>query len=196
MVAADYLIRLFESPSRYTNTYSDGQLNDGFWLILDPGASSHFFSLLHDTVPLEKRLRGIGAIFNVFTELFAKRCTQHLSHLAEPGASPLNSICYMWWDVCPIPGGQSESGSAETLDAARNVMEKTLYIENDTCRESALHGLGHLTQHERYASRYSRLTQSERCPSQKIIDKFLKIVSGIRPELIKYAECARDGDVR
>ena len=35
--------------------------------------------------------------------LFAPRCSAHLSHLdrGEMIAGPLNTLCYMWWDILP-----------------------------------------------------------------------------------------------
>jgi len=182
-IAAHFLNQLFESPALYLDQYSDGQLNQGLQLIIDPGISSHFFALLDDRVPADKRIRGMRATYNIFSSIFAHRCTAHLGHRNEMGDSPLNTLCYMWWDICPFNGGRKEVGALPVSEAAKTAMEKTLYIDHDACRESALHGLGHLA-----------LYQERECSD--IIDRFLNTASGLRPQLAEYAKCARKGCVQ
>jgi hypothetical protein len=119
---------------------------------------------------------------NLFEECFAKRCTPHLSHLDEPGVSPLNGACYMWWDILPI-GAQPDNADQMGLDhEILNAMESTLRLDSVACQESALHGLGHWQR-----SYPQRVTE--------IIDLFLQRQQGLREELRTYAMSAARGCV-
>ena len=114
------------------------------------------------------------------------RCTPHLSHLdgrrtdpLEQGASPLNSACYMWWDILPIHGCPDIPERAEFDAEVLVVLQRLLAIPHDACRESALHGLGHWT------IDYSKVPF--------IIDDFLSHTPNLRPELVAYARSAKTG---
>lgn len=104
-------------------------------------------SLIEPGVAWPERQRGIRAIAALFTRLFARRCSNHLSHFDEKGASPLNSACYMWWDLFPT-WGQPEDPVEAKLDAELlAVMSQILAIDSLPCQESELHGLGHWHMH-------------------------------------------------
>jgi len=94
-------------------------------------------------VPWPARQRCIYSIHQLYEGCFAKRCTPHLSHLDEPGASPLNLVCYIWWDIIPISGRPEDPARKEFDQDILRVMEWTLQLDSIPCRESALHGLGH-----------------------------------------------------
>ena len=116
----------------------------------------------------------------LYAGLFAAACTNHLGHLdagPEP-AAPLNSSCYMWWDLFPTWGG----GQPDVDDAILGVLARTLRIESEACREGALHGLGHW-----------RLNYPARVGGT--IDAWLAASPRISPELRRYAASARAGCV-
>jgi hypothetical protein len=170
-----YVTDAFERPLDLLGGYSDEELQGGLWFLLGD------YGVLHpatdDLLPLADRLRAVRSVGTLFSELMTARCTPTLSHLDEPG-SPLNSPCYMWWDLWlpgrsgPIPG------------TCLDVMEATLALDHDACRESALHGLGHFR---------SEGALAERC--ERILDRFLRGRRTLRPELALYAEAARAGCV-
>jgi len=62
-------------------------------------------------------------------------------------------------------------------------MEAALYLPNDACVESGLHGLGH------------RFHQ-DKARAPEIIDKFLSKTKSLRPELRQYALNAKTGRIR
>ncbi|HEU5330793.1 MAG TPA: hypothetical protein VFU78_22060, partial [Thermomicrobiales bacterium] len=69
------------------------------------------------------------------------------------------------------------------LDAAcLDVMRQTLALDNDACRENALHGLGHWLPY--YPA-----------PVEQIIADFLARTPTLRPELLAYARRAQRGAV-
>lgn len=184
---AVYLARLFADPLPAVGRYSDSQLNQGFWFLnsaVPPCAVSRLFS---GSASWPVRRAAIRAIGDLYEKLFAVRCTPHLSWINEPGGSPLNEACYMWWDSLPAATcarlRTEEPRAAETDAVVLDVLRRTLALDSVACQEAALHGLGHRRQH--YPAEV-----------EAIIDDFLGCGSGLRPELVEYARRARVGYVQ
>jgi hypothetical protein len=178
-LTVSYMTRLFENAPLLCKRYSDAKLGQGFWFLTSNACSSHMFALLDDRVPLASRLACINSIHMLFERFFAPNCSSHLSHLDEPGVKALNAPVYMWWDIIPIGAHYAD----KQIDAAiLDVMVRTLTLESDACRESALHGLGHWQRH------YPELVTTH-------IDDFLENQPRLRPELRQYALSARAGCV-
>ena len=184
-LAADtvqFLTRAFENAAVLFQPYSDAQLNQGLWFLASNACSNHMFALMDSGVPWAARQRCVRSIHNLFQDCFARRSTPHLSHLDESGTSPLNLVCYMWWDIIPI-GPQPNDPSRSDLDREiLGVMESTLQLDSIACQESALHGLGHW--HYGYPSRVG-----------EVIQAFLQSHEGLRAELRTYAASAYRGCV-
>ena len=177
-----FMTRLFENAGFILQPYTDAQLNQGLWFLTDNACSSHMFALLDSSVPWADRRRCIRSIHHLFEQCFAERCTQHLSHLDEPGASPLNLVCYMWWDILPIGPQPDDPGRSDLDREILGVMESTLRLNSIACQESALHGLGHWQQY------YPRQVTG-------IIDAFLRSHKDLCEELRSYAMNAYRGCV-
>jgi len=94
---------------------------------------------------------------------------------------PVNSVCYMWWDLLPF-GGSADPLRAEFDRAVLEVLERTLGLDSTPCREGALHGLGH----------WQPAHPEE---VMRIVDAW---VERARPEgaLLSYARAARLGRVQ
>jgi hypothetical protein len=183
-VTVSYLTRLFENPVASLSAYSDSQLSQGLYYIVSNNVSDHMFALRDGRVPLPERLKGLEAMFIVFDELFASRCSANLCYLSEEDkgvANPLDGICYMWWDILPIHGVTAGRDTLATADTILDVITRILALDSD--RESALHGLGHW-----YYYDPTKITG--------IVDKFLASHRQIRPELFTYARRARKGHVQ
>jgi hypothetical protein len=177
-----HLTELFEEPESALAPYSDAQIGQGLWYLVDDSCSNYMCSLTEAKVDWLPRRRGIRAIGSLFTRLFASRCSEHLSHRDEKGAAPLNGLCYMWWDLFPAHGRPADSVSVQLDTEVLAVMERTLALPSTACQESALHGLGH------WQRRYPRVVQ-------EAVDHFLVRAGDLRSELRRYALCARVGNV-
>ena len=94
-------------------------------------------------VPTKERIHCAEAVGSLFGQLFAPRCSPHLSHLSETSTGPLNYVCYMWWDEFPSIASAGDSDLPMLHDAALRTMERILLLSSLACQESALHGLGH-----------------------------------------------------
>jgi hypothetical protein len=210
--AVAYLTRLFGESRALLGRYPEAQIDKGLWFLA--GESGHLGPLLGPGAAWEARRRGLLAMEQLYAGLFAAACTNHLGHLdAGPeSAAPLNSSCYMWWDLFPTWGGaggqayereegwgtsrqarrRSARGGADRPDAdsavqtvdeaVLTVLSRTLRIESEPCREGALHGLGHW--HRSYPERVAGT-----------IDAWLAGSPRISPELRRYANSARAGCV-
>jgi hypothetical protein len=177
-----YLTQLFTDPAPILAPYSDAQLNQGLWYLVSNSCSNYMFTLLEPEVAWPARKAGLCAITKLFTQLFANRCSPHLSHLDERGANPLNRVCYMWWDLFPT-WGHPESPTEALVDAELlMVMQSVLALDALACQESALHGLGHW--HLNYPAE-----------AEEAIDVFLKRQPRLDPRLRQYAFSARRGCV-
>jgi hypothetical protein len=137
------MTRLFEHAAELLQPYSDAQLNQGLWFLASNACSSHMFALMNESLLWSARRRCILSIHQLYEQCFARRCSSHLSHIDEPGANPLNMVCYMWWDIIPLYGKPDDPAHREMDEAILQVMESTLQLDSIACRESALHGLGH-----------------------------------------------------
>jgi len=138
-----FLTQAFENSAELFQLYSDAQLNQGLWFLVSNACSSHMFALMDVSVPWTERQRCLASFHQLYEQCFARRCTPHLSHIDEPGAGPLNMVCYMWWDIIPIAGKPGDPMRSAFDHEILRVMESTLQLDSIPCRESALHGLGH-----------------------------------------------------
>jgi hypothetical protein len=176
---AELIAETFERGSELLRPFTDAQLNQGFWFLVSSGNSDYMCCLTDVSVPWPARRRALGAFVPLFREVMAARCTPSLSHLDEPRTA-LNSACYMWWDLLPIDGSWESGQPPQPIHSeALNVLGELLEIPHDACRESALHGLGHLA-----------LFHPEAAP---IVDAFIERSPDLRPELLAYARQARTG---
>jgi hypothetical protein len=175
-----YTTQLFSRSTETLSPFTDAQVDQGLWLFV--GATAELHVLLDTTLPLDDRVCCIDSIATLFKDCFAQRCTAHLSHIDEPGAGPMNSICYMWWDIFPFTGHPEDASQKQIDDACLAVMQKTLEIHSMACQESALHGLGHWVP-----------SYGDRC--RKIIASFVQKHPELRSELRDYAMKASRANV-
>ncbi len=178
-----HMTRLFSDPAPPLAQFDDARLNQGFWYLVGNAGSNHMLALTDASAPLEARIGCIESISSLFAKLFAARCSPRLSYLDQPGCGPLNSACYMFWDINPFFAAPSDPSHRELDAAALHVMEETLALDSLACKESALHGLGHW-----------RPSYPE--PVAEIIDRAVREKkTGWPPELLTYAGYAKTGCV-
>lgn len=177
-----YTTRLFIESEECLAPFSDEQVDQGLWFLAGE-ATTDLYALGEEEVPLAARLDCIRAISVLYEKCFVRRCSEHLSHTDRAGVCPLNTICYMWWDVFPLRGAPDEPLRREVDEACLSAMERALSLRSIACQESALHGLGH------WVSEYK-----ERC--EEIIGAFINSNQEHRPELRNYAMKAIEGNIQ
>jgi hypothetical protein len=168
--AIRFMTQAFENAAEVFQPYSDAQLNQGLWFIVSSSCSNHMLALSDASVPWPAQQLCIYSIHQLYEQCFAKRCSPHLSHLNEPGANPLNLVCYMWWDIMPIYGHPDDPIWKEMDEDILRVMESTLQLDSIPGRESALHGLGHWQHYypERVGEIINKFSMSQRELPEKL----------------------------
>lgn len=182
-VTADYMAQTFENPVVWRSRFTPQQIADGLAYTWSSSLGDICFLFAEESIPCSLRLRLIRSLVPLYQECFGRLGRPGLSHLNEDAENPLNVVCYMFWDVCPLHGQPSDPQLRERDSECLSVMERTLAINHDACRESALHGLGH------WALAYPSRVNS-------IIEQGLKTDrKHLRSELLVYAEHAKNGNV-
>ncbi|HKP24229.1 MAG TPA: hypothetical protein VJV39_10210 [Dongiaceae bacterium] len=181
--AVAYLTQLFERSGDLLEYFTDDEIGQGLWYLVDNSCGGHCRFLIDGSVPIEDRVACIEAMRILFTRVFEPRCPPILSHLSEPGGNRLSYICFMWWDLAPFGATSRQRHPDPTHDACLDVMRATLRLSNPACQESALHGLGH------FAHAYREFTAAT-------IDAYLAANPKLRPELVRYAQAARSGCIQ
>ncbi len=170
----------FERGGEVLAGFSDEQLSQGFWYVLGSTRLEFTDTLVDESIPLEVRSRALRSCVPLFEQIMMTRCTNHLCD--DHGIGPLNLACYMWWDLVRFGRWKDRP---DVLPEIVATLRNLIAIPHDACRESALHGLGHLCWDcSDYKPQVAR-----------IIDQFLTETPGLRPELLAYAEQARQGNV-
>lgn len=181
-VTTDYLARTFENPALWRSRFSLQQIADGLAYTWNPSLGNFCFLFVDEIITWPLRQRLIQSLVPLYQECFGRLCGPGLSNLSECAENPLNGVCFMFWDVCPLYGKPNDSSAHERDIECLRVMERTLAIDHDACRESALHGLGH------WAAAYPSRVSS-------IVSQGLMNVRRLRVELLNYAESAQSGSV-
>ena len=183
-LSAQFIARTYEDPAHWLPRFSNAQIAAGLEFTWNPAFGGVYSALCHVSTPIPLRQRAIRALVPLYEDCFRPRCLAALSHLGEAVENPLNGACYMYWDVCPLYA-QSEKAEHQIMDdECLRVMEATLQIDHDACRESALHGLGHW-QHD-YPSRVTSIIEYGLDP----------VRNRLRPEVLSYAGAASRGCVQ
>lgn len=177
-LALEYLTRTFENPETSLQFFSDRQIAAGLWEL----GTGDAHCIYNRDIPIDAREQLVGSVEILFRDFFEKRCVPKLSHLDKDHTEPLNGICYMWWEVITW-GWANGDPDADRLNAKDvDVMEAVLQLSNPACKESALHGLGHLVHRSGRA--------------QAIIDRFLADEVNFSPDLERYARAAATGCIQ
>lgn len=177
----ELVTQLFSNPE-VLEDYLEEQVREGLYFLISTSGSNHLLGLYDDKVSLEKRMKCLDSMYTLFSTYMSKHCTEHLSHIDEAGAGFINGVCYMWWDLLPIIGRPGDRNFQQFDEKVLDTTEQILALPSVACQESALHGLGHWHIHYPGAC-------------EKIIDKYLKRNTELRPDLHRYAISARQGCV-
>src|SRR5882762_9964698 len=108
-----YLTLLFEQATSVLTSFSDAQVAQGLWFLVSDLCGEAMPDLFDTGVPWSDRKRCIFSMFTLFERFFAPRCSALLSDGDMLGTdtsqvSPLEGICFMWWDILPIYGQPEE----------------------------------------------------------------------------------------
>lgn len=213
-LAVRYLTRLFEEAHLLAERYPHEQIDRALWFLA--GESGHLRPLFDPSMPWPERRRALLATVNLYEGLFAQTCSNYLGHLdrgPEP-PRPLNSSCYMWWDLFPTwgqEGGETAQRVASDRQPRRKVRRLGTHADAggsrpeadiETVNDAILQVLARTLRVESEACREGALhglghwhrAHPER--TEAIIDCWLIEGPAISAELRAYAGYARGGCVQ
>lgn len=182
MAVADTLEQLFVRSGDLIERFGCGPTAAGLWNVAQP-LTARYSQALWDAQTADDAAAGaIDGMFELFSGLFARHCEE--ATCAGPPATdaPLNTVCYMWFDLIGLDHVELRRIPFERLRRVVQVLQRVLAIPHIACQESALHGLGHVAQYDGGLARPA-------------IERFLKRGTYVAPELRAYAEAAREGNV-
>lgn len=131
-----FYIRLFERPEFLLTSYTEGQLEQGFWAMISHIECSVAELIWEASVPFEARASCVRSMYHLYERFFLKE--------------PLETASNMWWDVLAYDfhcGNRSRANGGEDelmQDVMFETLDRILTLPSDTCQAAALHGLGHL----------------------------------------------------
>ena len=177
-VIIEHISRVFHDIENLSGLYSEEQLVNGLEYLIDSACGLVCYSFLSSEVAHSSRITAIASMYDVFEKVFDKKCTNTDAPL-DRTASSYNYLCEMWWDVFPRHGFP-RNPDMESIDRTiLNTITTIFLLENEACKKSALHGLGHW--HSEYPEEVEAFITSQK---HKI------------PESLKvYSERAMAGDV-
>lgn len=182
---ADLYIATFGNSASDLAKFSEKQIALGLNYMFNSTSSDMAFFIRDGAIGEQRKIETIQSIKWLYKDCFNRRCAPVLSWIDEKGHNALNGACYMLWDVIPITYLPEErrKSTEKYFAAILDVLENVLYLSNDACVESGLHGLGHMF--------YEFPEQIAR-----IIDNFILKRPDTRAELLQYAQNARTGHVQ
>jgi hypothetical protein len=68
----------FEQGGESLARFSDEELVQGFWFLVDGGPPDHLLTLVNPKIPLATRLRALRSFVPLFEKVMAKRCSSAL----------------------------------------------------------------------------------------------------------------------
>lgn len=143
-----FMSRLFENPTAYLSSFSRAQIAAGLEYIVRAAGSEMPLALLEPEVPLAERLICCAHVENIFKQIFAAYCRAALVHTAATN-DEMNISCFLWWEQFPT-FFHLRTSDGDALQAEREkVMRGILKIDSLACRESVIHGFGHLLEDRR-----------------------------------------------
>lgn len=138
----EYIMRLNRTLPQIAAEHGEEAVNRAVWHTF--GTGSCYAREVLERSSSDARFDFMASVRDLYAIGFTRLCSDFFGHLdrGPAAARPLNSACYMLWDMggieCP-----AIAGDAEALDMALDVLAFALTLENWACQESALHGLGH-----------------------------------------------------
>lgn len=81
--------------------YSNDQIALGLDYVFNNSISNVSCGFKEAAVPFERKEAALRSLFSLFRDVFNPRCEAKTSAHSQETQSRLNSVCYMFWDVCP-----------------------------------------------------------------------------------------------
>lgn len=142
-MVVEFISKIYKEIIDIQSIYSEHVVVSGLRYFIDWTRGRLCYSIFSDNVDASKRIDAISSMLNVFTYLFNVKCIYDVD---ERNRNIINygDICYRWWAILPrhrVPEPRSLD-NRRIDDTILDTMDRILYLENKTCKMSALYGLG------------------------------------------------------
>lgn len=97
-----FIETLLVKPGEDLRPFSDDQVAIGLEYIFNNSCSNLTHDFKEADVPVERRVKALRSLINLFREVYEPRCAPQLSAGARESVSLINGQCYMFWDVTPL----------------------------------------------------------------------------------------------
>lgn len=177
-----FISALFGEFELLMSKYPANSVAAGLERLIDPGGNEDMHALTNAELPAGTRVEAINNLSGML-RYFETHCLPELSHASAEPLSPLNEICYSWWDIFPaFPN--TEDPARRPIDAAfLRHMSDALKSNSPAVQEYGLHGLGHW--HHDYPKEVETL-----------VGQYLDRNRQLDASLASYAASARQGMIR
>lgn len=176
-----YIRRLFDEFEKLTHALPVEVVASGLERLIDQGRSDEMHSLMDDSLPLEIRVAAVDSLRGLL-RYFEAHCAPVPGHELENSRTPINKVCYQWWDrfpAFPMP----DNPKRKPVEAAFiRHMSDALKSNSLAVQEYGLHGLGHW--HHDYSNEV-----------EAAVDDYLNRNSKLDAAMKSYAASARAGMV-
>jgi hypothetical protein len=176
---AAHFIRFNREISSIKTDWTEEELAQAIWNLY--GASHCYFADLTRLPPSQLISDLFDSVEILYRDLFEPHCSHFYSHLdsGPESAKPLNSPCYMLWDMTCGIDAFTFSDFSDHVSHTFQLLDTLAESQHPATLESVIHGLGHLTD-DHYPL------------SQPILDRIIHR-KGLPNELKTYATNALQG---
>ena len=178
---AQHFTRFNREIGQIRDHWSDVQIAKGVWYLY--GCGSGYLAEVSGLEPGPLVDDFFSSVPQLYTDLFEARCSHFFSHIDQGSerANPLNSVCYMLWDMdCGIDSFRF-SGIEAHINHSIQTLERLAESPHPAVIESVIHGLGHMIDDFR---------ERAQPPLEKILSR-----DDIPTELHDYARNAIQGNI-
>lgn len=182
--AGEALIKIFGTSSDLVSKFGREATAEGLWKIAQALAVKYGHSLWDADADAQVVERALAAMPRLFADTFAPHCDAAMSSSGSETTNPINSACYMWFDIIGLDHCDLNEITDERIQWSLRTLTAVLEIPHLACQESALHGLGHIAYFKKSAL------------VRPIIREFLGRNRKIPAKLRAYAEFAAGGHVQ
>jgi hypothetical protein len=132
-IAVEFIDRCLNDHSMYR--FTEKQLCCGFNLIF---SFTNYPFAYYELPDVNRSVLAIRNLQLLYSDYFQKFCTQSFAE-RESANSPMLDLCYSFWDMFPL--FPSERTPAQCIDAALDVMESAMILQNPHCVAGSLQGV-------------------------------------------------------
>lgn len=101
------------------------------------------YLISNEAIEAERRVELVDSMFILFRDYFNSECANTSIRNKVGFNQTINMVCYMWWELVSWQGIPYRHDMKSIDESILKCLENILRLDNEACKESAIHGLGH-----------------------------------------------------